>query len=91
MQILIIMIIVLTAIGIVLYFRINRDREELTARVLEQGGEVRRVVKLRSGKGSPFTDTGRGWWAWRIDWRHQSQDKTSWALTTREGIKEWRD
>lgn len=89
MQFIIMLGIALTAVIVTLLYRNQRDREQLTARVATRGGQV---VKLEwARKGHPFTDTGRGWWAWRVEWRDGTASHLSWALTTREGIKEWRD
>lgn len=89
MQFIIMLAIALTAVMVTLLYRNQRDREQLTARVATLGGEV---VKLaRASKGHPFKETGRGWWAWRVEWRDGTTSRLSWALTTREGIKEWRD
>ncbi|HYF93504.1 MAG TPA: hypothetical protein VD969_14925 [Symbiobacteriaceae bacterium] len=89
MQFFVMLAIALTAVLLTLMYRRHRDRTELTARVAGMGGEVIRVVRM--GKGHPFADTGRGWWAWRIDWRDGAGEHRSYALTTRDGIKEWRD
>jgi type II secretory pathway pseudopilin PulG len=89
MQVILLIAIVLSVVIGVSLYRSNRDQNELTARVREQGGEVLRLHRAR--KGHPFSDTGRGWWAWRVEWRSGAAARTSWALTTREGIKEWRD
>jgi type II secretory pathway pseudopilin PulG len=90
MQILIMLGIVLTAVMVTYSYRRSRDREMLGARVAALGGTAPRVK--RAGKREhPFPDTGRGWWAWRIDWRDAAGERRSWALTDREGIKEWRD
>jgi type II secretory pathway pseudopilin PulG len=89
MQILLVVFLALTAVFMVGQYRKSRDRDALAAHVRAHGGEIARLHRLR--KGHPFPDTGRGWWAWRIDWRAGTAERTSWALTTREGIKEWRD
>lgn len=89
MQFIIMIAIALTAVMVTLLYRNQRDREQLTARVAGRGGQVVNMVRVR--KGHPFADTGRGWWAWRIEWRDAADSHLSWALTTREGIKEWRD
>jgi type II secretory pathway pseudopilin PulG len=89
MQILIMLAIVAVAVVLVYRSRRNRDRAELAARVRSRGGEVIRLVRVR--KGSPFPDTGRGWWAWRVEWRDGAGAHVSWALTTRDGIQSWQD
>ena len=89
MQIMIMLAIALTAVLVTFLYRRRRDTEDLTARVTGRGGQVVRLARVL--KGHPFSDTGRGWWAWRIDWREGAGERRSWALTTREGIKEWRD
>lgn len=75
--------------AIVFSYRKKRDVEELGARVAAAGGRVLKVTRVR--KGSPFSDTTRGWWAWRVEWADHKGEYTAWALTTREGIKEWRE
>lgn len=77
------------AVIFVLSYRKKRDRGLLTERVTAKGGTV--VALGRTKKGHPFSDTGRGWWAWRVHWRDGSGEHVSWALTTRDGIQEWRD
>lgn len=89
MQFIIMLAIALTAVMVTLLYRNQRDREQLTARVANLGGEVIRLARVQ--RGHPFKDTGRGWWAWRVEWRQGTASHLSWALTTREGIKEWRD
>lgn len=89
MQILIMLGIVLIAVTVTLSYRNRRDREDLTARVAARGGQVVRLARAK--KGHPFQGVNRGWWAWRIDWRDGAGEHRSWALTTREGIKDWRD
>jgi len=89
MQYMIVLAIVITAIVITLRYRTQRDREALTARVRSMGGEV--VTLQRMKKGHPFPDTTRGWWAWRVEWRDGAGSHAAWALTTREGIAQWRD
>jgi hypothetical protein len=89
MQILLVVILALTTVIAVGQYRKSRDRDALAARVREHGGQVARLHRVRSGH--PFADTGRGWWAWRVEWLAGNAERTSWALTTREGIKEWRD
>ncbi len=89
MQIWFLLALALTAVLITLTFRYRRDRELLADKVRELGGEVVRMRRVR--RGSPFPDTTRGWWAWRIHWRNASGERASWALTSREGLKEWRD
>lgn len=88
-QILILVGIALVAVMITSQYRKSRDRSDLTARVEQRGGKVVRLRRVK--KGSPFQDIGRGWWAWRVQWRDGGGEHTSWALTTREGVKEWRD
>lgn len=82
-------LLVLLVVVIVGGARVRRDRSELAAAVRERGGDPVRI--RRAKKGHPFTDTGRGWWAWRVVWRDGRGERVSWALTTREGVKEWRD
>lgn len=81
--------LVLIVILIVLNYRKNRDRGELAARVEEMGGTATSIQRVK--RGHPFPSIGRGWWAWRIQWRDRGGERTSWALTTREGIKDWQD
>jgi hypothetical protein len=89
-QVLFMLAIVTTLIIIVQTMRRNRDRTTLTDRVREMGGQVALLTRVK--KGSPFEDTTRGWWAWRVQWRDASGGEHAvWALTTRDGIKEWRD
>lgn len=89
MQMGIMLFIVVTAVIVTLAYRRQQDQQALRARVAEKGGTVSKLT--RAFKGHPFADTGRGWWVWRIDWRNDAGEHRSWALTTREGIKEWRD
>lgn len=89
MEILALLAIAGVAMLITRSLRIQRDRAELTARVKERGAEVVRLQQAR--KGHPFPDTGRGWWAWRVQWRDKSGEHVSWALTTPNGIQDWRD
>lgn len=89
MNYLIMFLLVLTAVIVVTYLRKQRDRQLLTDEVQKRGGAVRELKRVR--RGSPFPDTTRGWWAWKVDWRDGSGERTSWALTTREGLGEWRD
>ncbi|MFZ5622729.1 MAG: hypothetical protein ACOY5W_17060 [Pseudomonadota bacterium] len=89
MNILVFLLLVIAAVLIVSSFRKQRDRQLLGAEVRTRGGELLRLERVR--KGSPFPDTTRGWWAWRVTWRDASGERTSWALTTREGLGEWRD
>jgi hypothetical protein len=88
-QILILVGIALVAVMATRWYRTSRDVKELTARVAQKGGQVVRLT--RKQKGSPFADTGRGWWAWQVLWRDGEGEHTAWVLTTREGISEWRD
>ena len=81
--------IALVAVILTTWFRKTRDVTDLKARVAQRGGTVVRLARTR--KGHPFASTGRGWWAWRVVWRGAAGEQTSWALTTREGIAEWRD
>jgi len=89
MNILFLASLVITAILVVHSYRTKRDKNALTARIKEQGGTVVELKRMR--KGHPFPDTGRGWWAWRVRWQDGAAERTSWALTTREGISDWRD
>lgn len=81
--------LVITAMLVVLSYRTKRDKDQLAAGVKERGGMVVELKRVR--KGHPFADAGRGWWAWRVLWKEGTTVHTAWALTTREGIKEWRD
>lgn len=81
--------IVVVIVMIVRNFRNSRDRQMLTETVQERGGVL--VGLLRVRRKHPFTDSGRGWWAWRVDWQDTGSPRQSWALTTREGLKDWRD
>lgn len=89
MNYLIMFLLVLTAVVVVSSIRRQRDRQLLAEEVQRRGGEVRTLKRVR--RGSPFPDTTRGWWAWKVDWRDGTGERTSWALTTREGLGEWRD
>lgn len=89
MNYLIMFLLVLTAVVVVSSIRRQRDRQLLAEEVQRRGGEVRTLKRVR--RGSPFPDTTRGWWAWKVDWRDGTGECTSWALTTREGLGEWRD
>ena len=89
MQFLIMLGLMLAAALIVYNIRKNRDRQELEARIAGRGGRLLRLARTR--KGSPFADTGRGWWAWRVEWADGQGEHVAWALTTREGVKEWRE
>lgn len=89
MQFVMLMSLVLTAIVVVVTYRRKRDRTELTNKVQQLGGQLVELARVR--KGHPFPDTGRGWWAWRVRWSIGGQERTSWALTTKDGISDWRD
>lgn len=89
MNYLVFFLLVATAMFVTYRYRVQRDRELLGAEVKQRGGELVRLQRVR--KGSPFKDTTRGWWAWRVFWQEPSGERTSWALTTREGLGEWRD
>lgn len=88
-NVLVMLAIVLLAVFLTTVYRRRRDQQELTDRVGARNGQVLQLKRVN--KGHPFPDTGRGWWAWRIDWRDGAGEHRSWALTTRDGIKEWRD
>ncbi len=89
MQYAILVALVLTAIMVVSAYRRKRDRDDLAAKVSALGGQV--VSLKRVKQGHPFPSIGRGWWAWKVLWKDGARERTSWALTTREGIKDWRD
>lgn len=89
MQIWIMLSIVAAAVFVTLTYRRQQDLIALKARVAGKGGTVVQIVRVF--KGHPFAEIGRGWWAWRIDWRDEAGERRSWALTTREGVREWRD
>ncbi|HEY3367905.1 MAG TPA: hypothetical protein VGK74_22835 [Symbiobacteriaceae bacterium] len=89
MQVFVPVIVALIAVIVVLNARRKRDRELLIARIAGRGGAVLRVARVKNGH--PFSDSGRGWWVWQILWRDGAGEHTSWGLTTRDGIKEWRD
>lgn len=89
MQILLILSLVVAVIIWTRRTRIRRDKRLLASKVSELGGELRQAAP--SKKGHPFPDTGRGWWAWRIEYTEAGLSKLGWALTTRDGLKEWRD
>ncbi|BAD40593.1 hypothetical protein [Symbiobacterium thermophilum] len=89
MNYLVVIVLALTAVVVVSVIRTRRDRELLADEVRRRGGEVIRLIRAR--RGSPFPDTGRGWWAWKVEWRDAGGERTSWALTTRDGLGEWRD
>jgi len=61
----------------------------LSDAVQKRGGVLHGLVRVR--RKHPFADSGRGWWAWRVDWQDTESARQSWALTTREGLKDWRD
>lgn len=88
-NVLFLLAIVVAAVVIVSVSRNRRDRSMFAAKARELGGEL--VRARRAKKGHPFPDTGRGWWAWQVTWRNARGERVSWALTDREGIKEWRD
>lgn len=90
MQILVVLLIVLVAVLVTSAVRNRRDRQELAARVTARGAEVIRIRRAKKGS-HPFPETGRGWWAWQVEWLDGTGQHLSWVLTTREGIKEWRD
>lgn len=82
-------LLVMTAVMVTYRYRLQRDRSLLSDEVKQRGGELVRLQRVR--KGSPFLDVSRGWWAWRVFWRDATGERSSWALTTREGLGEWRD
>jgi|GEM_PF-2337992 len=82
-------LLILTAILVVKRYRQQRDHQLLTDEVAKRGGQLLRLQRVK--KGSPFPDTTRGWWAWQVFWKGEAGDRVSWALTTREGLGEWRD
>lgn len=89
MQILLILSLVVAVIIWARRTRLRRDRGLLAAKVSELGGEFRNAAPAK--KEHPFPDTGRGWWAWRIEYTQAGAARLGWALTTRDGLKEWRD
>ncbi|MFO7274969.1 MAG: hypothetical protein LOD90_05970 [Symbiobacteriaceae bacterium] len=89
MNYLVVILFAVTVAVVVTAIRVRHDRRLLTEEVRRRGGEVVRLTRVR--RGSPFPDTGRGWWAWKVEWRDAGGERTSWALTTREGLREWRD
>lgn len=89
MNYLVVILLAVTAILVVTTIRTRRDRELLADEVRRRGGEVVQLTRVR--RGSPFRDTGRGWWTWKVQWRDGAGERTSWALTTRDGLGEWRD
>ncbi|MGE5676324.1 MAG: hypothetical protein ACM3XM_20975 [Mycobacterium leprae] len=89
MQILLILVIASIVVTTVFLYRRSQDRRLIGEAVISRGGQVTRLARV--GKKGPFRDVGRGWWAWRVEWRGANGPHTSWALTTREGLKEWRD
>lgn len=89
MNYLVFLLLMFSAVVIVTGYRKQRDRQLLTTEVSQRGGELARLERVR--KGSPFPDTTRGWWAWKVFWRDAAGERISWALTTREGLGEWRD
>lgn len=82
-------LIALTAVIMTTRMRRQRDQELLTSEVQKRGGSLVRLERVK--KGSPFPDTSRGWWAWQVFWRDSDGERSAWALTTREGLGEWRD
>jgi hypothetical protein len=89
MQILLILSLVIAVIIWTRRTRIRRDQGLLAAHVADAGGQFRSAVPVKTGH--PFPDTGRGWWAWRIEYTQAGVERVAWALTTRDGLKEWRD
>lgn len=90
MDLLLLISLILTVIVIVYTSRIKRDKKMLTEEVRQRGGEPVQIRRAKKGQ-HPFPDTGRGWWAWQISYKGTGGERTSYALTTREGLKEWRD
>lgn len=89
MQILLILSLVIVVIIWARRTRTRRDRGLISSRVGELGGQLRLAKPTK--KEHPFPDTGRGWWAWRIEYSVAGANRLAWALTTRDGLKEWRD
>ena len=89
MQVLVLVVIALVAVLFVYATRRKQDLALLSATVRDRGGSLNRVARVR--KGHPFAEAGRGWWVWQVSWQDGAGAHTSWVLTTREGIKEWRD
>lgn len=89
MQILLILSLVVAVIYWARRTRIRRDKGLIATKVGELGGELRQAIPAKQGH--PFPDTGRGWWAWRIEYTEAGSTQIAWALTTRDGLKEWRD
>jgi len=81
--------IVLVIVTIVHNYRNTRDRQMLAEAAQKRGGVIVHLLRVR--RQHPFPDSGRGWWAWRVDWQDSEGARQSWALTTREGLKDWRD
>jgi hypothetical protein len=89
MQFLLLLSLVVAVILWVRHSRKRRDQGLIATQVSTAGGHLRRAVTVK--KGSPFPDTGRGWWAWKVEYQVGGLDRIAWALTTRDGLKEWRD
>lgn len=89
MQIAIFLLIAAIAVMVVAAYRRQTDRHIIGQEVAKRSGELLRISRAK--RGSPFPDTGRGWWAWQVEWQDVSGKRTSWVLTDREGLKEWRD
>lgn len=90
MMIWIMLAIVATAVMITLRYRTQRDTQLLNEQVQAKGGKVLRLKRVT--KGHPFASIGRGWWAWLVEWQGgDGQTLKAYALTTREGVSDWRD
>jgi hypothetical protein len=89
MQLLLILSLVVVVILWVRITRRRRDQRLIADQVSTAGGQFGRAIPVKMG--SPFPDTGRGWWAWRVEYHAGGLDRIAWALTTRDGLKEWRD
>lgn len=83
------LLLILAAVWVVSTLRRRRDEQLLAEHVRSLGGRLIRLERVR--RGSPFPDTSRGWWAWRVYWQSEAGERASWALTTRDGLGEWRD
>jgi hypothetical protein len=89
MQFLLILSLVVVVILWVRQNRTKRDRGLIAEQVATLGGVLKSASPVK--KGSPFPDTGRGWWAWKAVYTKDGLERIAWALTDRDRLKEWRD
>lgn len=86
----ILVLLVIVTLPLVLTHGVRRRRDvvRLTKEVHQRGGRVTRLAYAHAG--SPFANTGRNSRIWRVFWRDDLGKHSAWALTSRDGIKEWR-